>query len=73
MRCTRCSGLMVVELCVEDELEEHVAGRGALRCINCGSVVNVRMLRNLAARHAEGLTLSAQAEIEGGHTTLRLP
>lgn len=55
MRCKRCGGLMVVECCVEDELEELQSGRGALRCINCGAMVTVRMLRNLVVRQAEGV------------------
>jgi transcription elongation factor Elf1 len=56
MRCKRCGGLMIVELCVEEELEEQIAGRGALRCVNCGARVNTRMLRNLATRHNQTLT-----------------
>ncbi len=56
MRCKRCDGLMVVEVSVEEELEEQEAGRGALRCINCGAMVNVRMLKNLAAQRTEQLT-----------------
>jgi hypothetical protein len=31
-----------------------------LRCINCGAMVNIRILRNLVAQHAEGLTLAGQ-------------
>ncbi|MBH0193583.1 MAG: hypothetical protein HP492_17810 [Nitrospira sp.] len=73
MRCKRCNGLMVVDLCVDEELEEQVAGRGVLRCINCGAVVNVRILRNLAAQRAEGLTLSGQAVPRGCHSAPRLP
>ena len=56
MRCKRCDGLMIVELSVEDELEEQQAGRGALRCLNCGAMVNVRILKNLAAQRTEELT-----------------
>lgn len=58
MRCKRCSGLMIVEWCVEEELEEQQAGRGALRCVNCGAMVTVRMLRNLVDRQAEGIKTS---------------
>lgn len=54
MRCKRCDGLMIVELSVEEELEEQQAGRGALRCINCGAMVNMRILKNLAAQRTEG-------------------
>ncbi|MBL8036163.1 hypothetical protein ACYX34_07240 [Nitrospira sp. CMX1] len=53
MRCKRCSGLMIVECCVEEAIEEQQAGRGALRCVNCGAMVTVRMLRNLVARQME--------------------
>ena len=55
MRCKRCNGLMLAEHYAEDELEEQQAGRGALRCVNCGAMVTVRMLRNLVARQAEGI------------------
>lgn len=44
---------MIVELSVEEELEEQQAGRGALRCINCGAMVNMRILKNLAAQRTE--------------------
>lgn len=60
MRCKRCDGLMVVELSVEGELEEQLDGCGALRCVNCGAMVNMRMLRNLAAHYVEGLTPGRQ-------------
>jgi RNase P subunit RPR2 len=60
MRCKRCDGLMIVELSVEEELEEQLAERGALRCVNCGAMVNVRMLKNLATQHAERLTPTKQ-------------
>ncbi len=65
MRCKRCDGLMIVELCVEEELEEQLAGRGALRCLNCGAMVNNRMLRNLAARRTEGSAHTRQAASGG--------
>lgn len=55
MRCKRCDGLMIIELSVEEELKEQEAGRGALRCINCGAMVNVRILKNLAAQRIDEL------------------
>ena len=64
MRCKRCSGLMIVECCVEEELEEQQAGRGALRCVNCGAMVTVRMLRNHVARQAEEVKTS---KLSGGY------
>ncbi len=59
MHCKRCSGLMVVEWGVEDELEEQLAGRGMLRCVNCGAMVTVRMLKNLVARQTEEIKTSS--------------
>ena len=56
MRCKRCGGLMIVELGADEALAEQVAGRGALRCVNCGAMVNLRMLRNLAAQYDKGFT-----------------
>ncbi|MDH4155543.1 MAG: hypothetical protein OEV01_17340 [Nitrospira sp.] len=67
MRCKRCSGLMIVECCVKEELEEQQAGRGALRCVNCGAMVTVRMLRNLVARQAEGMKTSRSAGVYARH------
>ena len=67
MHCKRCNGLMVVECCIEDELEEQLAGRGALRCLNCGAMVTVRMLRNLAARQAEGLKTPKSTGVYARH------
>lgn len=54
MRCKRCGGLMIVEQCADEDFAEQASGRGALRCVNCGAMVNVRMLRNLVAQCAEG-------------------
>ena len=68
MCCKRCSGLMIVELCPEDELKERAAGRGALRCINCGALVNVRMLRNLATHHAGKCTTGSRTGPRGRHS-----
>lgn len=67
MRCKRCGGLMVVECCVEEELEELQSGRGALRCVNCGAMVTVRMLRNLVARQAEGIKTRESTGVYARH------
>ena len=68
MRCKRCRGLMIVELGQEDELKERAAGRGALRCINCGALVNVRMLRNLATQHARKFPTVRRTGRRGRHS-----
>ncbi len=67
MRCKRCNGLMVVECCVEDEFGEQLEGRGVLRCVNCGAMVTVRMLRNLAARQTEGIKTSRSTGVYARH------
>jgi hypothetical protein len=67
MRCKRCNGLMLVEHYAEDELEEQQAGRGALRCVNCGAMVTIRMLRNLVARQAEGIKSSPSTGVYPRH------
>jgi hypothetical protein len=72
MRCKRCDGLIIVELSVEEELEEQLAGRGALRCVNCGAMVNMRILRNLAAQDAEGLASARQTVPRRRHSERRL-
>ena len=72
MRCKRCDGLMIVELSVEDELEEQQAGRGALRCLNCGAMVNVRILKNLAAQRTESLPPTKQRCTQPRHSERRL-
>jgi hypothetical protein len=72
MRCKRCGGLMIVELGADVDLAEQAAGRGALRCVNCGAMVNIRMLRNLAAQYAEGLAPARQSVPRRRHTNRRL-
>jgi len=68
MRCKRCGGLMIVELGADEDLAEQAAGRGALRCVNCGAMVNIRMLRNLAAQYTEGLAPVRQSVPRRRHT-----
>ncbi|CUS35270.1 hypothetical protein [Candidatus Nitrospira nitrificans] len=72
MRCKRCGGLMIVELGGDEDLAEQAAGRGALRCVNCGAMVNIRMLRNLAAQYTEGLAPVRQSVPRRRHTERRL-
>ena len=68
MRCKRCGGLMIVELGADEDVAEQAAGRGALRCVNCGAMVNMRMLRNLVAQYAEGLAPVRQSVPRRRHT-----
>jgi len=68
MRCKRCGGLMILELGADEDLAEQAEGRGALRCVNCGAMVNLRMLRNLAAQYAKGFTSARQIAPRRRHT-----
>lgn len=63
---------MIVELGGDEDLAEQAAGRGALRCVNCGAMVNIRMLRNLAAQYTEGLAPVRQSVPRRRHTERRL-
>mgnify|MGYP001574383672 CR=1 FL=1 len=72
MRCKRCGGLMIVELCADEDLAEQAAGRGALRCVNCGAMVNMRMLKNLAAQYAKGFAAARQIAPRHRHTERQL-
>lgn len=64
MRCTRCSGLIVVVSCADGELNTGLGELGALRCVNCGALVYVRMLGKQATWHSQGLEL---ADLRRGH------
>lgn len=63
---------MIVELGADEDLAEQAAGRGALRCVNCGAMVNIRMLRNLAAQYTEGLAPVRQSVPRRRHTERQL-
>jgi len=58
MRCKRCRGLIVVESRADGEFNDGITGLGALRCVNCGVLVDLRMLRNRAACRSHGLELA---------------
>jgi hypothetical protein len=67
MRCTRCGGLIVVESYADGELNDGSAALGALRCVKCGALVDVRILSNRVARRSQGLEL---AELRRGDQNL---
>ena len=70
-RCTRCGGLMVAERC-PDPLNETARIEGlALRCVQCGELIDLVILRNRqrqSARTVGSLRPAAkvQVSIEGG-------
>jgi hypothetical protein len=72
MRCKRCAGLMIVELGADGDLSAQAAGQGVLRCVNCGAMVNIRMLRNIAAQYTEGLAPARQSVPRRRHTNRQL-
>lgn len=49
MRCRRCCGLVVVESTAPGEINEMAAEMRGWRCLNCGAMVDVRMLKMKAA------------------------
>ena len=51
MRCTRCRGLMVGEFFVDRANEGH-EGLSPWRCVNCGELVDRRVLNNRMASRA---------------------
>jgi hypothetical protein len=63
---------MIVELGADEALAEQVAGRGALRCVNCGAMVNMRMLRNLAAQYDKGFASAGKIAPRRRHTERHL-
>jgi hypothetical protein len=40
MRCKRCRGLIVVESRTDEEFNAGLGELGALRCVNCGALVD---------------------------------
>ena len=45
MRCARCRGLKVAG-CYEERANEGLEGPGVWRCVNCGELVDLRVLDN---------------------------
>lgn len=46
MDCSRCRGLMVVDACLDMDDDSGHLWFGAWRCVNCGQVVDLGVLRN---------------------------
>ncbi len=55
MRCRRCCGLVVVESTAPGEINEMAAEMRGWRCLNCGAMVDVRMLKMKAASRNQAL------------------
>ncbi len=53
MRCRRCCGLVVVESTAPGEINEMAAEMRGWRCLNCGAMVDVRMLKMKAASRSQ--------------------
>jgi len=57
MRCARCRGFMVDEFLVE-RASEGFAAPGVWRCVNCGELVDLRVLHNRMASLTQLLQLA---------------
>ena len=66
MRCARCRGLMVPGVYVE-RVNEGLEGPGVWRCVNCGELVDLRVLDNRMA----SLTQLRQLADRKQHRNLR--
>lgn len=59
-RCTRCSGHLTSEMCIDLESDTGRCIFWALRCLQCGDIVDETILRNRALLHSDA-TLAATA------------
>ena len=59
--CTRCSGHMAQELCTDFESDCGYSTFWALRCIQCGDIVDEVILRNRTLFHPKNIFAVAAA------------
>lgn len=58
--CKRCSGCLEREMCIDLESDTGRCIFWALRCLQCGDIVDETILRNRALLHSDA-TLAATA------------
>lgn len=58
-RCMRCSGNLEHEMCIDLESDTGSCTFWALRCVQCGDIVDETILRNRALAHSEARFLVA--------------
>jgi hypothetical protein len=51
--CTRCSGCLEYEMCIDLESDTGYCTFWVLRCLQCGDIVDETILRNRALFHSD--------------------
>jgi hypothetical protein len=60
LSCTRCSGCLEYEMCIDLESDTGCCTFWVLRCLQCGDIVDETILRNRALiRSDAGLVVAA--------------
>ena len=59
MRCKRCHGLVVAEGLMSSPRNERLSDYRGWRCVNCGELLDIGILRNRAWRRARPSEASA--------------
>jgi len=72
MRCTRCRGVIVLESQTTERFTTGLGELGAWRCVNCGALVDMRMLRNRAAWRPQALKITERMEERVGASSRRV-
>jgi hypothetical protein len=57
--CMRCSGHLEHEMCIDLESDTGCCTFWALRCLQCGDIVDETILRNRALAHSDATLLAA--------------
>lgn len=57
--CTRCSGYLASEMCIDLESDTGCCTFWVLRCLQCGDIVDETILRNRAIFHADATLVAA--------------
>ncbi len=73
MRCKRCRGLVVVESTAGGQVDEMSCELRGWRCLNCGAMVDVRMLRMKASSRSRPLKPDEATEEKNGRRKAECP
>jgi len=59
LSCNRCSGCLESEMCIDLESDTGHCTFWALRCLQCGDIVDETILRNRARFHSDAALVTA--------------
>ena len=68
--CLRCSGYMTHELCTDLDSDSGYSTFWAMRCVQCGNIVDAAILRNRSLPNSEILCDAAASSTNGRHRAL---